>query len=177
MPNWKFHNNWAESFGIPRYLANSVNKREDMPKIEHFDDPELQEQKESMPDYQPTYEEMEEKGPQYLKAWILHLALDELENISMRNLDNLAKVYDGELKRNDIIKAKELLKGATIANFTGSELLRAMPGDILDFIMGHLDDIVKELPTLQSGNVFDVLALGPNEEEAVPINPLHRPGG
>jgi len=78
MPNWTFHNDWAERLGIPRDIAKWVNVREDIPK---FSEEEQKKYKGRVPKYPPTYQEMENSSINHLKAWILHLLIDELEDI------------------------------------------------------------------------------------------------
>src|SRR5208283_3022812 len=123
MPNWKFHNEWAAKLGIPRDVANWVNKREDLPKFKKSVDKGLQRFKESMPDSEPTYNEMASKGTGYLRAWILHILIDEIEDIC----EDLGKNSIGEYKPGTDLyeEAKEI--------YLCNSFLRLVPDDILSF--------------------------------------------
>jgi integrase len=136
MPNWKFHNDWAVKLGISRDVANWVNKREDLLQFEKSDDKGLQRFKESMPDSQPTYNEMASKGTDYLRAWILHILIDEIEDIC----ENLSKNSIGEYKHGaDLYKeAKEIY----LCNY----FLRLVPDDILSFVSTNLNELIQDIP-------------------------------
>ena len=74
MPGWKLHNDWAVKIGIERKVANRVNYLEDLPHI-----PDTDWFRGYIPDHHPTVEEMQKEDLNYLKAWILHLIIDEVE--------------------------------------------------------------------------------------------------
>ncbi len=132
MPNWTFHNDWATRLGVPREIAKWVNVREDVPK---FSDEEQKTYKGRIPKYPPTYQEMGKVSTDHLKAWILHLLIDELEDI----LEAVAK--SEELPESDIIKL-------TTDGLQFSPLLRVLPdtgveGEVKTFFLTNLRDISK----------------------------------
>ena len=121
-----------------RDIANWVNEREDLPKFKKSDDKGLQLFKENMPDSQPTYNEMANKGTDYLRAWILHILIDEIEDIC----EDLSKNSIGEYKHGaDLYKeAKEIY----LCNY----FLRLVPDDILSFVSTNLDELIQNIPVL-----------------------------
>lgn len=136
MPNWKFHNDWAVKLGIPRDIANWVNKREDMPKIDHFDDKGLQKFKENLPEDLPTYNEMAKKGGEYLRAWILHILIDEIEDICEYLSENALEKYETGTDLYE--EAKDM--------FFSNSLLRLVPDDIQKFISANINELIKDMP-------------------------------
>ena len=83
MPNWKFHNKWAAMLSIPPAVCYWVNAREERWKVDvsATKDKRLQGLMLSFPDCPPEYEELSRKGPEYIKAGVLHSWLDVLEDI------------------------------------------------------------------------------------------------
>jgi len=183
MPNWKFHLKWAKDFGIPFAIANWVNMREDMPKIDHkFNDPELERIKANMPNYQPTYEEMAAKGELYAEAWVLHLVLDELENISIQERDDiivlLLERFELEFFKvqKEIKITRDFLKQATIEVFTSRELIRVLPESILNFVIPNLELIVEELPSIEEKRIIQAFIdrEDGSDGEIKPVNDIHK---
>lgn len=129
MPNWKLHNDWAVKLGISRQVANLVNKREDLPKIPFCDDKSLQKFKEQLPDTQPTYDEMSKMGSEYLRAWILHLLIDEMEDICEYIIADKGADDNSDLYK----ETKDM--------FCNNALLRLTPDDINNFIFNNMDDL------------------------------------
>src|SRR5271157_1041630 len=89
-----------------------------------------------MPDSEPTYNEMAGKGTEYLRAWILHILVDEIEDIC----EDLGKNAIGEYKHGvDLYKeAKEI--------YLCNSFLRLVPDDILSFISTNLDELIQHVP-------------------------------
>ena len=135
MPNWKYHNDWAERFGIPRSLANWVNKREDFPKFDRCNDKSLEKQRQTFPNTQPSYEDMQNEGQQHLEAWLLHILIDELEDICDDLSDDISPLDKG----------KDLYKEA-IELFIANPLLRAFPSKISSFVLDNITELLETLP-------------------------------
>lgn len=132
MPNWTFHNDWAAQLGVPRDVAKWINVREDIPQ---FPEEEQKKYKGRVPKYPPTHQEMENASVNHLKAWILHLLIDELE-------ETLEATAESELRpESDII-------GLAIDELQSSRLLRVLPdtgvqGEVKTFFLNNLGDISK----------------------------------
>ena len=130
MPNWTSHNDWATRLAIPREIAKWVNLREDVPK---FPKEEQKRYKGRVPEYPPNYQEMGNASVNHLKAWILHLLVDELEDI-------LEPVAESEvLPESDIIEL-------AIDGLQFSPLIRVLPdtgveGEVKTFFLKNLGDI------------------------------------
>lgn len=133
MPNWKLHNDWATKLGIPRQIANWINQRDDLPKIEHCDDNSLEKLRQKMPNIQPTYDEIANKGREYLDAWILHILIDEIE-------DTCSFILGDE----DTI-GRDLYE-ETKSMFLYNTLLRLVPDNILNFLKANLDELIQTMP-------------------------------
>lgn len=130
MPNWTFHNDWATRLGVPREIAKWVNLREDVPKLP---EEEQKKYKDRVPKYPPTYQEMEKASINHLKAWILHLLIDELEDI----LEAVTK--------SEVLPERDIIKLAT-DSLQFSPLLRVLPdtgigGEVKTFFLKNLGDI------------------------------------
>jgi hypothetical protein len=130
MPNWTFHNDWATRLGVPREIAKWINVREDIPK---FPEEEQKKYKGRVPEYPPTYQEMKSESIEHLKAWILHLLIDELEDI----LEAVAK--------SEVLPESEIIKLAK-DGLQFSPLLRVLPdtdveGEVKTFFLKNLGDI------------------------------------
>lgn len=136
MPNWKFHNEWAVKMGIPIQISNWVNKREDLPKFDQSNNKSLQAFKDSMPDSQPDYTEMANKGTDYLKAWMLHVLIDELEDICESIVEDGLKEYGIGIDLYEV--ASDL--------FNYNNLLRLMPSDITKFISDNMKELLVNMP-------------------------------
>jgi hypothetical protein len=130
MPNWTFHNDWATRLGVPREIAKWVTVREDVPK---FSEEEQKKYKGRVPKYPPTYQEMENAGIDHLKAWILHLLIDELRDF----LEAVAK--------SEVLPESEII-GLATERLQFSPLLRVLPdtgveGEVKTFFLKNLGDI------------------------------------
>jgi rubrerythrin len=130
MPNWTFHNDWATRLGVPREIAKWVNVREDVPK---FPEEDQKRYKGRVPKHPPTYQEMEKASIDHLKAWILHLLIDELEGF-------LEAVAESE-----VLSESELIKLAT-DGLQFSSLLRVLrdtgvEGEVKTFFLKNLGGI------------------------------------
>jgi hypothetical protein len=136
MPNWKFHNEWAVKMGLPKEVANWVNKREDLPKMSDVKDKGLSKFKTNIPNEQPTYDEMKEKGDYYLRAWLLHILIDELEDMCDIDFGHALKEY--EMGADLYVEAKEY--------FLCTPILRIVPNDIGKFVTDNIDELIKTIP-------------------------------
>ena len=136
MPNWKFHNAWAVKMGIPKEVANWVNKREDLPQFDKSNDKGLQAFRATIPDHQPDYNEMLAKGNEYLRAWMLHVLIDELENIC----EDLAE--DGLKEFEEGTDLYEVAKDM----FNTNGLLRLIPNELTKFISDNMDKLLEDMP-------------------------------
>jgi hypothetical protein len=135
MPNWNLHNDWATKLGIERKVSNWVNKREDKPRIDVSStmDKRLQANLMTFPDTPPTYDEITNLGDAYLKAWMLHLVLDEIED-TYEYLVSKARRHKNDNIRDDII-----------AIVLDSPFYRLVPNDIHTFVTEHLDTILQDI--------------------------------
>lgn len=137
MPNWKFHNDWAVRFDIPRRIAANVNYLEDSPQ---FDQKGTQFEG-RVPAVQPTLASMRDGGTDYVKAWLLHLLIDYLEDTD--------EVYLGILEERHL---------------TIKDLLVVIKEDITDveFVSGLYDkriedcDEFKQVATFVGNNLEEI---------------------
>jgi len=131
MPNWKTHNKWSVELGIDKATANWVNKREDLPQFESSNDKGLQAFRQTMPETQPTYDEMKDKGNDYLKAWILHIVLDEIEDTYEYLIEEQISVSNIEKEIKDMV--------------LNTPLSRLIPDDIYNFVFDNFRYILSDI--------------------------------
>jgi len=130
MPNWTFHNDWATRLGVPRDIAKWVNVREDVPK---FPEEEQAKFKGRVSKDPPSRQEMEKVSSLHLKAWILHLLIDELED----TLEYIAESED--------LPPEEMID-ATIDVLQFSPVVRILSdtgveGEVKAFFLKHVREI------------------------------------
>lgn len=125
MPFWKFHDDWAEKMEIKRKISLFVNVHED--KIWYF---EALQKGNKPPDLRTRLDFMRGKGPDYVKAWILHLVLDEITDSPAGYLEDGVVIFSLKEAERVVKQVERKVSTCREMNF------------VKKFVLSHLREIL-----------------------------------
>lgn len=99
MPTWKIHNKWAQKLGISEEILDYINNLIDFPeKCQEFSEYQREiyriEHDSGRKRKTVMYLQMdllEEKGPEFVKTWFLHHALDYIQGAPILTVEEVLR--------------------------------------------------------------------------------------
>ena len=149
MPNWDFHNKWAYRMGMVEEASRLVNVHEDRiwrgKEDKYPNTLKFTWKGEEIPNTKGRFNFMRQCGSKYVKTWILHIILDEIEDNSIEYLD-----IDTNTEYFSLEKAKDSVEHISMQIENCNEL-----DFVKGFVLENLEDILQNIVKILNQWLFD----------------------